>query len=227
MTGGRVLVIEDDKATQYALASGLRIAGHEVASRSSGAQLERDIALFRPDVVVLDVMLPGRDGFALLTVVRRMSPAGVVMVSARDEVVDRLRGFDVGADDYVVKPFVLAEVIARVNAVLRRMGRIAATVRVGDLMIDSDASAVMRSGVLIDLTTMEFKVLRYLAENRDRVVSKNQILANVWGYEDYDQNLVDVYVSLLRRKLEAHGPRLLHTVRGRGYILRSPAVIEG
>lgn len=222
-----MLVIEDDKATQYALASGLRIAGHEVASRSSGAQLERDIALFRPDVVVLDVMLPGRDGFALLTVVRRMSPAGVVMVSARDEVVDRLRGFDVGADDYVVKPFVLAEVIARVNAVLRRMGRIAATVRVGDLMIDSDASAVMRSGVLIDLTTMEFKVLRYLAENRDRVVSKNQILANVWGYEDYDQNLVDVYVSLLRRKLEAHGPRLLHTVRGRGYILRSPAVIEG
>lgn len=188
--------------------------------RPDGRELEADLRRFRPDLVVLDVMLPGRDGFALLDVIRQTSTAGVVMLTARDGVPDRLRGLGAGADDYVVKPFVLAELVARVTAVLRRLGRTPSTVQVGDLIVDAESGVVMRGADTIDLTATELRLLRYLAAQRGRVVSKTQILTAVWGYDDYDPNLVEVHVSALRRKLEAHGPRLLHTVRGLGYVLR-------
>jgi DNA-binding response OmpR family regulator len=216
-----VLVIEDAEAIGAAVSSALRDAGYQVQVRPDGRDLEGELSRFRPDLVVLDVMLPGRDGFALLEVIRRTSGAGVVMLTARDGVSDRLRGLDRGADDYVVKPFVLAELVARVSAVLRRLGRTPSTVQIGDLVVDADSAVVLRGSAPVELTATELRLLRYLAAQRGRVVGKTQILTAVWGYEDYDPNLVEVHVSALRRKLEEHGPRLLHTVRGLGYVLRA------
>ncbi|GGP61304.1 response regulator transcription factor [Saccharothrix coeruleofusca] len=220
-TAARVLVIEDAEAIAAAVGSALREAGYRVLLRPDGRDLEAELVRFRPDLVVLDVMLPGRDGFALLEVVRRACDAGVVMLTARDGVADRLRGLDRGADDYLGKPFALAELVARVSAVLRRLGRTPSTVRVGDLVVDADSAVVLRGGVPVELTATELRLLRYLASQRGRVVGKARILTAVWGYEDYDPNLVEVHVSALRRKLEEHGPRLLHTVRGLGYVLRA------
>ncbi len=220
-TAARVLVIEDAEAIGAAVSSALREAGYQVQVRPDGRDLEGELARFRPDLVVLDVMLPGRDGFMLLEVIRRTSGAGVVMLTARDGVADRLRGLDRGADDYVVKPFVLAELVARVSAVLRRLGRTPSTVQIGDLLVDADSAVVLRGDAPVELTATELRLLRYLAAQRGRVVGKTQILTAVWGYEDYDPNLVEVHVSALRRKLEEHGPRLLHTVRGLGYVLRA------
>lgn len=220
-TAARVLVIEDAEAIGAAVGSALRDAGYQVQLRPDGRELETDLTRFRPDLVVLDVMLPGRDGFALLEVVRRASGAGVVMLTAREGVADRLRGLDRGADDYLVKPFVLAELVARVSAVLRRLGRTPSTVQVGDLVVDADSGVVLRGAEPVELTATELRLLRYLAAQRGRVVGKTQILTAVWGYEDYDPNLVEVHVSALRRKLEENGPRLLHTVRGLGYVLRA------
>lgn len=214
-------MIEDAEAIGAAVSSALRDAGYQVQVRPDGRDLEGELTRFRPDLVVLDVMLPGRDGFMLLEVIRRTSGAGVVMLTARDGVVDRLRGLDRGADDYVVKPFVLAELVARVSAVLRRLGRTPSTVQIGDLVVDADSAVVLRGGAPVELTATELRLLRYLAAQRGRVVGKTQILTAVWGYEDYDPNLVEVHVSALRRKLEEHGPRLLHTVRGLGYVLRA------
>jgi two-component system OmpR family response regulator len=216
----RVLVVEDSDAIRTAVLAALRDAGHAVEGAADGSTIEHDLDTFRPDLVVLDVMLPGRDGFALLDVVRRRTDAGVVMLTARDGVSDRLRGLTSGADDYVIKPFVLAELVARVAAVLRRMGRSPSTVEVGDLVLDADSGVAVRAGAVLDLTATELRLLQYLAAQRGRVVSKTQILTAVWGYDAYDPNLVEVHVSALRRKLEAHGPRLLHTVRGLGYVLR-------
>jgi DNA-binding response OmpR family regulator len=215
------LVIEDAEAIGAAVSSALRDAGYQVQLRADGRELENDLARFRPDLVVLDVMLPGRDGFMLLEAVRRTSNAGVVMLTARDGVSDRLRGLDRGADDYLVKPFVLAELVARVSAVLRRLGRTPSTVQIGDLVVDADSGVVLRGESSVDLTATELRLLRYLAAQRGRVVGKTQILTAVWGYEDYDPNLVEVHISALRRKLEEHGPRLVHTVRGLGYVLRA------
>jgi len=216
----RVLVVEDAEAIRLAVQSALQSAGHVVLERADGRQLETDLAEFRPDVVILDVMLPGRDGFALLEVVRARSDAGVVILTARDAVDDRLRGLSAGADDYVIKPFVLPEVVARVNALLRRMGRMQSMLVVGDLVVDPQAATVRRGSAEITLTATEFKLLCYLAEHRGKVLTKIQILSAVWGFDAYDPNLVEVHISALRRKLEEHGPRLLHTQRGLGYVLR-------
>jgi two-component system, OmpR family, response regulator len=217
----RVLVVEDSDAIRTALLAALRDARFAVHGLPDGMNLERELEAFRPDLVVLDVMLPGRDGFALLDVVRGRCDAGVVMLTARDGVSDRLRGLHSGADDYVVKPFVLAELVARVTAVLRRLGRSPSTLEVGDLVLDAGSGVAVRAGTRLDLTATELRLLGYLAAQRGRVVSKTQIMTAVWGYDAYDPNLVEVHVSALRRKLEAHGPRLLHTVRGLGYVLRA------
>jgi two-component system, OmpR family, response regulator len=222
----RVLVVEDAEAIRTAVLAGLAEAGFVGCGRADGRTLEEDLAAFRPDLVVLDVMLPGRDGFRLLEVVRDRTDAGIVMVTARDGLDDRLRGLDTGADDYVVKPFLLEELTSRVRAVLRRRGRTPTAVVVGDLVIDEDAGIATRAGAPLGLTATELRLLRYLAEQRGRVVSKNQILTQVWGYDAYDPNLVEVHLSALRRKLEAHGPRIVHTNRGLGYTLR-PADGDG
>lgn len=216
-------MIEDADAIRLAVSAALRDAGYAVEGHADGREIERAVKTFRPDLVILDVMLPGRDGFALLEAVRAHCDAGVVMLTARDGVQDRLRGLRGGADDYVVKPFDLAELVARVGAVLRRLGRAPSTVQIADLVIDADSGVVVRGDAALDLTATEFRLLQYLAAQRGRVVSKTQILTAVWGYEDYDPNLVEVHVSALRRKLENLGPRLLHTVRGLGYVLRAGA----
>lgn len=214
-----MLLVEDSTPIRVAIATALAGAGCTVLAREDGDRLDRDLDEFRPDVVLLDVMLPGTDGFGLLETVRVRSDAGILMVTARDAVADRLRGLTDGADDYITKPFEMAELVARVHAVLRRRGRTATTIRIDDLVIDPDAAVVMRAGNTVALTATEFRMLTFLAQRRGRVLTKTQILTAVWGYEHYDPNLVEVHVSALRRKLEEHGPRLLHTERGIGYTL--------
>jgi DNA-binding response OmpR family regulator len=216
-----VLVVEDEEAIRDAVATGLRSEGYTVDAVPDGRDLSERLRVFRPDLVLLDWMLPGTPGVELARVVRRHGDVAVVMLTARDEVADRVRGFDAGADDYVVKPFAMAELLARIKAVLRRLGRVPATIEVGDLLVDEDAATATRAGRPLELTATEFRLLAYLAAHRGRTLSKTQILTQVWGYEDYDPNLVEVYVSGLRRKTEALGPRLLHTVRGLGYTLRA------
>jgi two-component system OmpR family response regulator len=217
----RVLVVEDETSIRVPLAAALRSAGHQVHECADGTGFEGVIDAFRPDVALLDLKLPGgRDGFALARVLRGRSDCAVVMLTALDSLADRIRGFDVGADDYVVKPFAIVEVLARVTAILRRLGRVPATVQVGDLIVDEEATVAVRAGVVMELTGTEFRILAYLIGHRGRILSKTQLLTQVWGYEEYDPNLVEVHVSALRRKLEEHGPRLLQTVRGLGYVLR-------
>lgn len=217
----RVLVVEDEATVRESIVRALNRSGHVARGLPDGGSLEETLEGFRPDLVILDVMLPGRDGFDLLTVVRDRTDAGIVMVTARDALDDRLRGLDTGADDYVVKPFLLEELASRVRAVLRRRGRTPTALVVGDLVIDEEAGVATRAGAPLKLTATELRLLRYLAEQRGRTVSKNQILTQVWGYDAYDPNLVEVHLSALRRKLEAHGPRIVHTSRGLGYTLRA------
>jgi two-component system, OmpR family, response regulator len=216
---GRVLVVEDSEAIRDGVVDALAAAGYVAGGRRDGGGLEDVLETFRPDLVVLDVMLPGRDGFALIDVVRERTDAGIVLLTARDALDDRLRGLDGGADDYVVKPFLLAELVSRVGAVLRRRGRAPSAVQVGDLVVDVDAGVASRGGRLLELTATELRLLAHLAVHRGRTLSKTQLLAAVWGYDDYDPNLVEVHVSALRRKLGT--PALLHTARGIGYVLRA------
>jgi two-component system, OmpR family, response regulator len=219
MPKARVLVVEDDPDLLHAVAAALRRAGHEVRAISDG----RDPAAldsFSPDLAVLDIGLPGPDGLALARNLRARTDVPVVFLTARDSVADRLAGFDAGADDYVLKPFVLAELMARVAAVLRRTGRLHSTMAVEDLVVDENACTAVRAGHRLDLTATEWRLLLHLAHHRGRTLSKTQLLTQVWGYDDYDPNLVEVHVSALRRKTEVYGTRLIHTTRGLGYTLR-------
>lgn len=220
ITTARVLVIEDDETIREAVSSALRDTGLTLEAMADGEELEAALRTYRPAVVVLDWMLPGRDGPQLSRVIRQRGDAGVIMLTARDGVDDRLRGFSAGIDDYVPKPFAMAELVARVRALLGRLGATPTTIRVGDLVVDESAASASRSGVPLPRTATEFRLLAYLAAQRGRVVSGTQILTQVWGYDDYSDNLVHAHISALRRKMEANGPRLVHTVRGLGYILR-------
>jgi DNA-binding response OmpR family regulator len=216
----RVLVVEDSETIREMVSEALADVGYHTDGRCDGDGLEDVLEGLRPDLVVLDVMLPGRDGFTLIDVIREWGDIGIVLITARDGLPDRLRGLDGGADDYVVKPFELAELVSRVGAVLRRRGRLPQVVQVGDLMLDVDAGVAARDGHQLDLTATELRLLDFLVQQRGRIVSAGQILNAVWGYDAYDTNLVQVHVSGLRRKLEAYGPRILHTVRGIGYRLQ-------
>ena len=215
--------MEDSETIREMVGEALDDAGYVTGSRPDGDALEDTLRGFRPDLVVLDVMMPGRDGFDLINVVREYGDTGIVLLTARDGLDDRLRGLDGGADDYVVKPFELAELVSRIGSVLRRRGRLPSAIQLGDLVLDVDAGTATRNGHPLELTATELRLLSYLADQRGRLVSKEQILTAVWGYDAYDANLVQVHISALRRKLEAHGPRILHTSRGIGYQLRPVA----
>ena len=218
--GARILVVEDSDAIRLPVVAALAAQGFELAAAADGIDLESLLPSFAPDLVILDVMLPGRNGFELLQVIRRTSTAAVLMLTARDALGDRLQGLTGGADDYLIKPFAMAELVARIHAVLRRSRPGGSSISVADLVINDDATLVRRGGDSLDLTDTERRLLGYLAAHRDRVVSKTQILTAVWGYDGFDENVVEVHISSLRRKLEAGGrSRLVHTVRGRGYLL--------
>lgn len=219
----RIVVVEDSDVIRAAVASALRSQGHQVKSLPDGVDLESVLVQGRPDLVILDVMLPGgRDGFELLAVIRRLSRTGVIMLTARDEVESRVRGLTEGADDYISKPFNMSELLARVESLLRRVGENGHAITVGDLSIADGAAKVERDGVEISLTETERKILTELARSPGRVVSKTHLLTSIWGYDGYDENIVEVHISSLRRRLEAFGPRIIHTVRGRGYKLDQP-----
>lgn len=220
MPAARILIIEDNEAIRLAVTTTLSAQGFDTDGLADGSTLETRLAERPPDLVLLDVMLPGRDGFELLGVLRRRSTAAVLMLTARDGLTDRVQGLSQGADDYLVKPFAMAELVARCHALLRRARAGGSEIEVGDLVVNADASRVTHSGRVLDLTATERKLLGYLITHRERVVSKGQILTAVWGYDGFDENVVEVHVSALRRKLEADGARrLVHTVRGLGYRL--------
>jgi two-component system, OmpR family, response regulator len=227
VSAARVLVVEDEPVLREAITGALRAAGFVVHSLPDADDFSREVEAFRPDAAILDVMLPRRSGLRLAAELRASTQAVVLFVTARDSVPDRLAGFDVGADDYIVKPVALAELVARVRAVLRRAGRlVSSTMQVGDLLVDEDVGRVQRGGREIAVTATELRLLAYLARNRDRVLSKTQILTQVWGYDDYDPNLVETYVSSLRRKIERDGGRLIHTVRGIGYRMGTASALS-
>ena len=219
----RVLVLDDDETIRTSVVAALRADGFVEEGAPDGTTLRERLISFSPDLVMLDWMMPGPSGIQLVSTVRSASDAGVMMLTARDEVDDRLRGFGEGIDDYVSKPFSMAELVARATAVLRRRGRIPEVLQIGDLVVDADAATARRADVALPLTATEFRLLAFLAASRGRTLSKTQILTQVWGFDDYDPNLVEVHMSSLRRKMETHGPRLIHTVRGMGYRLTAAA----
>ncbi len=218
-----MLVVEDDAVIRSALEVALRGEGYELKVERDGTGLEQAVADFRPDLAVLDVQLPvGPDEYAIARLLRRTSSLPILFVTAADSVDDRLAGFRAGGDDYLAKPFSMAELLARVQALLRRSGRLAsASWQVGDLLVDDAARIVVRAGVPLELTRTEYDLLVMLVQQVGRVLSKTQLLTQVWGFDAYDTNLVEVHMSALRRKLEVAGPRLVHTVRGAGYVLRA------
>ncbi len=215
------MFIEDDEAVRNAIAFELRSAGYTVRDEVDGNELEEISDSFRPDIALLDVMLPGRSGFELAQQLRNKNDLPILFLTARDTVSSRLAGFSAGADDYVIKPVAVEELLARLRALLRRSGRLDTEVlEVGDLILDESARLVRRGDVTVELTPIEFQLLAFLMRNRGVVLSRLQIMSQVWGYEEHDPNLVPVHMGNLRRKLEAVGPRLIQTIRGHGYVLR-------
>ena len=229
----RLLVVEDEPNIRELLATSLRFAGFEVHVAADGATALKQAAAHDPDLVVLDVMLPDMDGF---TVTRKLRDAGrilpIVFVTARDSLEDKIQGLTVGGDDYVTKPFSLEEVIARIRAVLRRTrGGVeddGAILRFHDLELNEDSHEVRRDKRFIEVSPTEFKLLRYLMLNPNRVLSKAQILDHVWDYDFRGQSgIVESYISYLRRKIDLEEPALIQTRRGVGYVLRLPAEATG
>ncbi len=221
-----MLVVDDEVYIRDLVSSALRIAGLEPTTAANGDDAVRIATREQPDLVVLDVGLPGMDGFE---VCRTLRDAGnqvpVVFLTARDDKEDMLQGFTKGGDDYITKPFSIDELVARVRAVLRRTQQQespTSTLTCADLSLDEATMRVVRGGDAVSLSPTEFKLLRFLLQHRDQVVSKAQILDHVWEY-DFDGNasVVENYISYLRKKVDDHEPKLIHTVRGFGYVLRT------
>ena len=223
----RVLVVDDEPSLAELLSSVLRYEGWSVQTAGTGAEAVKSGREFRPDAVVLDIMLPDFDGVEVMRRLRAEHPdVCVLFLTARDAVEDRVAGLTAGGDDYVTKPFSLEEVLARLRGLLRRANLARAgggegALVVADLSMDEDAREVRRGGELIDLSPTEFNLLRYLLTNAGRVVSKAQILDRVWNYDFGGQaHVVELYISYLRKKIDAGREPLIHTVRGVGYVLK-------
>ena len=222
----RVLVVDDEPTLADLLSMAMRYEGWEVRSAGDGLTAVRLAREFRPDAVVLDVMLPDIDGIEVLRRLRAdTSSVPVLFLTARDAVEDRINGLTAGGDDYVTKPFSLEEVVARLPGMMRRAGvsaaREDAVLAVGDLTLDEDSHEVRRADELIELTATEFELLRYLMRNPRRVLSKAQILDRVWNYDFGGQgNVVELYISYLRKKIDVGRTAMIHTVRGAGYVLK-------
>ncbi|HYU86689.1 MAG TPA: response regulator transcription factor [Kribbellaceae bacterium] len=225
-----LLVVDDEPNIVELLSASLRFAGYDVSTAANGTEALKKAKEVNPDLVVLDVMMPGLDGF---DVVRRLRAEDrhvpVLFLTARDAIEDKVKGLQTGGDDYVTKPFSLDELVARVRALLRRSGHReetaadAAVLRYADLELNEDSYEVFKSGQPVQLSLTEFKLLRCLLENAERVLSKGQILSAVWNYDFAgDAGVVESYISYLRRKIDTGEPKLLHTVRGVGYVLRTP-----
>ncbi|GAS80624.1 response regulator transcription factor [Paenibacillus sp. SZ31] len=222
-----ILIVDDDEKIVSMLRRGLAFEGYEVQTASNGAEGLSKLMDKEPDIVVLDVMMPQIDGFE---VCRRLREAGskvpVLMLTAKDEVQSRVTGLDTGADDYLVKPFALEELLARVRALLRRKSDIAGTpdnrLMYEDIILDNDSREVVRDGQRLELTAKEFELLNLFMQNPRRVLSRDLIMDKIWGY-DYsgESNVLEVYIAMLRQKTEEYGgKRLIQTIRGAGYILR-------
>jgi two-component system OmpR family response regulator len=223
----RVLVVDDEASLTDLLQMALRYEGWEIKTAADGSSAIATARDFRPDAVVLDIMLPDIDG---LQVLQRMRADGndvpVLFLTAKDSLDDRIAGLTAGGDDYVTKPFSLEEVVARLRGLIRRStltidANESPVLVVGDLELDEDSHEVRRAGRLIELTATEFELLRYLMRNPRRVVSKSQILDRVWDYDfGGKSSVVEIYISYLRKKIDAEGAPMLHTVRGAGYMIK-------
>ena len=222
----RVLVVDDESNLTELLSMALRYEGWDVKSAATGTAAVKTAKEFRPDAVVLDMMLPDFDGLEVLRRMRDEDPTlPVLFLTARDAVEDRVAGLTAGGDDYVTKPFSLEEVVARVRALMRRSVQLqeeeSSMLVVGDLTLDEDSHEVTRGGEEISLTATEFELLRFLMRNPKRVLSKAQILDRVWHYDFGGQaNVVELYISYLRKKIDAGREPMIHTMRGAGYVLK-------
>jgi len=228
----RAVVVDDEEALTDLLGMALRYEGWDVRTAADGLGALPLIREFRPDIVVLDIMLPDIDGMTLLARLRSEGNAvPVLFLTAKDAVEDRIAGLTIGGDDYVTKPFSLEELVARLRGLLRRAGTLAAghdpILRVGDLELDEDTFEVSRGGRPIELTATEFELLRFLMRNPRRVLSKAQILDRVWSYDfEGRSSVVELYISYLRKKIDTLGPPMIHTVRGFGYVIKPAEAIE-
>jgi two-component system, OmpR family, response regulator len=227
MATHRILAVDDEPSILEVLSMALRFHGFEVETAATGEQALSAAAAFKPQLMVLDIMLPDMEGFE---VARRLgaqrAEIPIIFLTARDATQDKIRGLTIGADDYVTKPFSLEELVARIRTVLRRTGQAAPDtnrLEFEDVELDDDTREVVRAGTSIELTATEYRLLRYLMLNPRRVLTREQILNQVWDYDfGGDARVLETYVSYLRKKLDAHGPPLIHTVRGVGYALRAP-----
>jgi len=226
----RILVVDDEDSISELIATSLKFVGFDVRTAASGAQALQIAEEFKPHALILDVMLPDQNGFEVCRQIRSEGHnIGVLFLTAKDSVEDKIAGLTIGGDDYVTKPFSLEELVARLRALLRRTGAAEVLaddekIRFADLELDEATHEVKRAGKMIDLSPTEFLLLRYLMINADRVVSKSQILDHVWQYDFRgDMGIVETYVSYLRKKIDIFQPPLIHTVRGVGYRLRLPA----
>lgn len=223
----RILVVDDETSISDLIATSLRFVGFDVRTAASGSQALTIAEEFKPHAMILDVMLPDLDGFEVCRQIRNEGiTIGVLFLSAKDGMEDKVAGLTIGGDDYMTKPFSLEELVARLRALLRRIGVIEIDtddekIRFADLELDEATHEVYRAGNLIELSPTEFLLLRYLLTNVNRVVSKAQILDHVWQYDFRgDAGIVETYISYLRKKIDIYDPPLVHTVRGVGYRLR-------